>query len=137
MHVVVVLGNLPYNAPRLRVVNAGDIVHAACDEEDAVGRPCEIIDLRAYGPAHCLDTPGLLVFQTFLEVVRRLVFSGYPEQHVSIVTGAGKHLSSWTPSYNIDGLGMLYEGGKIGDLALVPMRLDVPEPNIVVSPCGC
>jgi len=35
--------------------------------------------------------------------------------------------TSWTPSHNIDSLGMLYESGEIGDLALVTVRLDVPE----------
>jgi len=69
--------------------------------------------------------------------VCRLVLSRYPEQHISVVTCASKHLSSWTPSHNIDSLGMLYESGEIGDLALVTVRLDVPEPNIVVSTCCC
>jgi hypothetical protein len=93
LNVVVVLGNLPYNASGLSVVDAGNVIHAACDEEDAVGRPGEVVDLRPYRPAHGLHPPCLLVFEALFEVgVGSLVLRRNPEQNVAVVTRAGKHL---------------------------------------------
>lgn len=63
--------------------------------------------------------------------------------------------TSWTPSYYVDGLRVLYERREVSDLALFPMRLDVPElfhlsaeahgpcllppthPDVVVSASSC
>jgi len=71
----------------LGVVYASNIVHAACDEEDAVWRPCKVIDLRAYGPAHGLDSPCLLILEPFFKVcVCRLVFRRNPQQDVAVVS---------------------------------------------------
>jgi len=75
------------------VVDAGNVVHAACDEEDAVRGPGQVVDLGAYGPAHGLDSPRLLVFEALVQVVRRLLLGGDPEQHVAVVAGAREHLA--------------------------------------------
>lgn len=78
----------------LSIVDAGNVVHAARDEEDAVWRPCEVVDLGAYGPAHGLDAPRLLVLEAFFEVcVRRLVLGGDPEQDVAVVARAREHFA--------------------------------------------
>jgi hypothetical protein len=110
LNVVVVLGDLAYNASSLSVVYAGNVVHTSCDEEDAVWRPGKVVNLRAYRPAHGLDPPCLLVFETLFEVVRGLVLSWNPQQDVAIVAGAREHFASWTPSYHIHSLCVLYEG---------------------------
>src|SRR5262245_63555656 len=73
----------------LSVVYAGDIVHAACDEEDAIGRPGQVVYLRAHGPAHVLDPPCLLVLEAVLAEggAVRLVLGGDPEEDVAVIAG--------------------------------------------------
>jgi hypothetical protein len=77
----------------LSVVYAGNVVHTSCDEEDAVWRPGKVVNLRAYRPAHGLDPPCLLVFETLFEVVRGVVLSWNPQQDVAIVAGAREHFA--------------------------------------------
>lgn len=48
---------------RVCVVYPGDVVHAAGDEEHAVWRPGEVIDLGSGRPAHGLGPPRFFVFQ--------------------------------------------------------------------------
>ena len=93
LNVVVVLGNLSYDASSLGVVYTGNVVHTAGDEEDAVWRPGQVVDLRG-GAAHGLDPPRLLVLEALFEVVvRGLVLGRDPEQDVAVVAGAGQDLS--------------------------------------------
>jgi len=78
----------------LSVVYAGNVVHTARDEEDAVWRPGQVVDLGTYGPAHGLDSPRLLVFKALLKVgVRGLVLSRDPEEDVAIVARTGQHFA--------------------------------------------
>jgi hypothetical protein len=73
----------------LGVIYAGNVVHAACDEEDAVWGPGQVVDLGADGPAHGLDPPCLLVFEALLKVgVRRLVLRRHPQQNVAVIARA-------------------------------------------------
>lgn len=90
---MVVLSDLADQGAGLSVVDAGDVVHAARNEEHAVGRPGQVIDFRTHGAAHVLDTPCLLVFQSLFEVVVCLVLGEHPEQDVAIVAGAGQHVA--------------------------------------------
>lgn len=51
LHVIEQLSRLGgWNGPRtsLCIVYASNVVHAACDEEDAVGRPGQVVYFRAY-----------------------------------------------------------------------------------------
>ena len=79
----------------LSVVYPRNVVHAACDEEDAVWRPGQIVDLGSHGAAHVLDPPCLLVFQAILPevLVEGRVLGRDPEEDVAVVSGAGEYLS--------------------------------------------
>lgn len=80
LYVMAVLGNLPYHCTCLGVVYAGNVVHAACDEELAVGRPGQVVDFRAHRPAHVLDPPRLLVFRAVIaQLLHGRGFGGNPE----------------------------------------------------------
>ncbi len=80
----------------LGIVDARNVVHAAGDEEDAVGRPGEVVDLRAHGPAHVLDAPGFLVFEAFLKVgAVRGALGGDPQEDVSVVASRSQQLACW------------------------------------------
>jgi hypothetical protein len=128
----------------LCVVYASNVVHAAGDEEDAVWRPGKVVDLGAYGSAHGLDSPCLLVLETLLEIgVRGVAVSRNPEQDVAVVSRRGQHFAcTWlavvyltslqlrrtsrAPSHHVHSLRVLDKGREVGDLPLFAVVLDVP-----------
>ncbi len=83
LHVVIVLGDLSHdltcvyisigqsNTPRRRhtslgIVDPGDVVQTAGDEEDPIGRPGQVVDLRTRRAAHELDPPCFSILGSFL-----------------------------------------------------------------------
>lgn len=138
LDVVVMFGDLSNTGSCLGVVDAGNVVHAAGDEEDAVRRPGKVVDLGPHRPAHVLDPPCLLIFEAFFKIgVCCVVFGGHPEEDVAVVAGAGERFSSWTPSDNIHGLRVFYEGGQICNLAFFARYFYFPEADIVISAGSC
>lgn len=78
----------------LGVEDTSNVVHTACDEEDTIGRPSQVVNLRAHGPAHVLDTPCLLVLESLFEIgLGGLGLCGNPKEDIAIITGTGKHFS--------------------------------------------
>jgi hypothetical protein len=71
----------------LSIIDTGNVVHAACNEENAVRGPGKIVDFGTNRPAHGLYPPRLLVFKPLFEVgVCGVVVGRYPEQDVAVVT---------------------------------------------------
>jgi hypothetical protein len=76
----------------LGIVDAGNVVHTAGHDKDAVGRPGEIIDLGTGRSTHMLDTPGLQVVRpVFSEGWLVVELGRHPEQNVPIVSGRSQH----------------------------------------------
>nr|POE77785.1 hypothetical protein CFP56_09428 [Quercus suber] len=146
LDVVVVLGDLADDAAVAGAVDAGDVVHAAGDEELSVGGPGQVVDLgAARRTTHGLDAPVLEIVGVILAQagLHGGIVRGGPQQDIAIVSGRGQQFSygGWfsdaagargrltarTPSHDVDGLGVLGEGGEVGDLAFVGIGFDSPE----------
>src|SRR3954462_769606 len=69
----------------LGIVDPGDIIHAACDNENTIGRPGQVVDLGTGRATHVLHTPCFLVIRTvFAQPRLRLQLRRYPQQDISI-----------------------------------------------------
>lgn len=170
LDIVTVLGNLPDHdawmcledgwvaalgkgCTCLGVVDAGNVVHATCDEELAVGRPSKVIDFRAHGPAHVLHSPSLFIFWSVVtQLLHWRMIGRNPEQDHAIVAGGGKDLA-WElsdgtrslgravhtfrcPSHHVHSLRVLREGGQVAHLALLAVGFHLPELSLSASSLG-
>jgi hypothetical protein len=111
LHVVAVFSNLSYHdaweclergtcvalgegCTCLGVVYARDVIHTTGNEEGAVGRPGQVVDLRAHGSTHVLNPPCLLVFGAVVaQLLHRRVLRGHPKEDDAIVAGGGQDLT--------------------------------------------
>ncbi len=115
------------------IVDASDVVHAAYDEICAVGRPCEVVNLGAAGPAHVLRPPCLLVFQAVgaegggVEVV----LGWNPENDIAVVAGRSQELA-WKVQY-------MSAPGRPGPKSARGVVVDIPlgAQRTTLTACVC
>lgn len=90
LHIVVMFSDLP-QACSVFVEYSRNIVHTSCDEELAIRRPCQIVDLRVGdGAEGSLDPPRLFILAFVLVKVGMLfTFIRDPEQYGAVISRRG------------------------------------------------
>lgn len=84
-----------------------------------------------------LCAPALLVVEAIAAKGRIAGLGGHPDDDVPIIAGGGQGFAFRGPPDNIDGLGVLGEGGQVLDLPVLSISLDLPEPDVGISAGSC